>query len=55
MNVVVVLTLHEQSCIILLTGFRDNDNVKDPNTVKEIKRIAIEQGKVRLMYESDCS
>ena len=33
---------------MLLTGFREGDNVKDVQTVKEIKRIASEQGKVGL-------
>ena len=35
-----------QSCIVLVTGFSEGDDLRDAQNILELKRIATEQGKV---------
>ncbi|OAO16658.1 hypothetical protein AV274_1622 [Blastocystis sp. ATCC 50177/Nand II] len=39
----------EESCVVLLTGFSEGDDVRNPSNITELKRLATEQGKLKDM------
>lgn len=39
----------------LITGFSEGIDIRDPSTVTELKRIAVEHGKVIPVFSLNCS